>query len=111
VGSDYRLLHCHVRGRSLGRQLVKELTMDDNIITRSYELLKKLPPLPYRIMASHAVPWPKTYRQWDTRGRLLLWVNTGAIYDLPRKNAKNVMFYDSFLSIEPIGIPVEFVSR
>lgn len=78
---------------------------------RCFELVKELPPLPWRIMASHSVPWPKTYRQWDAKGRLLVWVNRGALIEwaVDAPQGGKVMLYDGLTEIVPISIPVEFV--
>jgi len=43
-----------------------------------------LPPRPHCFMAHHSVPYGRVYSQWDTRGRLLVWVNRGEIADIPR---------------------------
>jgi hypothetical protein len=45
--------------------------------------LRDVPPRTF-IMAHHSVPYGRVYRQWDTQGHLLLWVNRGLIADLPR---------------------------
>jgi hypothetical protein len=76
-------------------------------ITRQYELVRDLPPLPYRIMASNDVPRGKTYRQWDTSGRLLVWVNRHFIDTLPRKvTSQPQVLKSAYCSV---SIPVEFV--
>jgi hypothetical protein len=54
------------------------------------DTVNALRPCPSRIMASHAVPYGRAYRQWNTRGELLLWVNRGLIADLPRRPADRV---------------------
>jgi hypothetical protein len=46
--------------------------------------LNSLPPAPHSILTSHAVPYGRAYRQWDSKGRLLIWVNRGEVADLPR---------------------------
>lgn len=46
--------------------------------------LRDLPPIAHAIMASHKVPPERTFRQWDTMGRLLIWVNTGLLLDSAR---------------------------
>ena len=33
------------------------------------------------IVAHHGVPWGRTFRQWDTAGRLVVWVNRGQLHD------------------------------
>lgn len=82
-------------------------------ITRCYEPVKNVPLIPWRIMASHSVPWPKTYRQWRSDGRLILCVNRGAIHDLPIRDAAPAhgYLYDNFTSMYEITIPVEFYRR
>lgn len=46
--------------------------------------IAELPPRPWCIRASHAVPYGRVFRQWDTRGRLIVWANRGEIEDIPR---------------------------
>lgn len=83
--------------------------MDDavNEITKAYELVKELPPLPWAIYASYSVPWHKTYRQWRSDGKLIVWVNRHAVESLPPRVEKNEMVYDSVMT--DITIPVVFV--
>lgn len=59
----------------------------------------KLPPPIAGIRTSHHVPYGRTFRQWDTRGRLWVWVNRGEVEDLPRgprptPGGVNVVAYD-----------------
>jgi hypothetical protein len=65
-------------------------------------------PMPWRIMASHSVPYGRVYRQWDAKGRLLLWVNRGAIHDLPALKFSAKFDYSDFTGYVPISIPVFF---
>jgi hypothetical protein len=39
----------------------------------------------YCFMAHHSVPYGRIFKQWDARGRLLVWVNRGEIEDLARR--------------------------
>lgn len=41
------------------------------------EKIKTLPPMPTGIRMHHAVPWGRSFRQWDTKDRLWIWVNKG----------------------------------
>lgn len=48
------------------------------------EIIAKLdnaPPVPRGILATLKVPWGKSYRQWDTRGRLWIWMNRAELLD------------------------------
>lgn len=47
--------------------------------TEQMQAIKTLPAWPYCFMASPLVPYGKTYKQYDTRGRLILWVNRDEI--------------------------------
>lgn len=79
---------------------------------KTYELVRSVPVLPWRIYAHHSVPRSKTYRQWRSDGRLILWVNRGAIHDLPvRKKTDNWPYFNSIeYGAHPLmEIPVEFV--
>jgi hypothetical protein len=60
--------------------------MDDVIaeMRRVSGMVAALPPRPKCFMAHHAVPYGQVYRQWNTRGELLVWVNRGEIADLAR---------------------------
>lgn len=46
--------------------------------------LGALRPCPRAIMAHHSVPYGRSYRQWDTEGRMLVWANQGEIADVRR---------------------------
>lgn len=50
--------------------------------------LAAAPPVPARIMASHAVPYGRAYRQWNARGDLIVWANRGEIEDMPHVRLK-----------------------
>lgn len=64
--------------------------------------LRDVPPRAY-VMAHHSVPYGRVYRQWDTDGHLLIWVNRGLVADLPRQK---IGVHDYFLSGTYGGIPV-----
>lgn len=68
----------------------------DEIVRLARELEAAAPPSPSRVMASHAVPYGRCYRQWMTNGELWLWANRGELADLPRIERHGVTF----------GIPV-----
>ena len=44
-------------------------------VRRLSERIASLPPRPRAIFASYDVPSGEVYRQWNTHGQLLLWVN------------------------------------
>jgi hypothetical protein len=54
------------------------------VVREWQEKIDASPPMPHAVMAHHSVPYSRVFRQWDARGRLLVWVNRGAIADLPR---------------------------
>lgn len=58
------------------------------------------PPAVRGIRASLRVPYGKTFKQWDTRSELWVWVNRAALYDAvgPRVS--------SATAANPFGIPV-----
>lgn len=53
------------------------------------ERLAALPPRPRCFMASHSVPYGRVFRQWNTRGDLLVWVNRGEIADPARRKDRS----------------------
>jgi hypothetical protein len=59
---------------------------DSDLFKACMDLIERLRDVPPRtfIMAHHSVPYGRVYRQWNTHGHLLLWVNRGLIADLPR---------------------------
>lgn len=66
--------------------------------------VEKLPPPIHRIRASHAVPYHKIYRQWNTKGQLEIWCNRGAIHDLPRKRPTHPAVIADGLSSVPVNL-------
>jgi hypothetical protein len=70
------------------------------------EMVAKLPPRPWCIKASHAVPFGRVYRQWDTRGRLIVWANRGEIEDIPCRAATTRDGY----AIAPNAIDIELLT-
>lgn len=44
-------------------------------VRRISKLIADAPPTPRAIFASYDVPFDAIYRQWNTLGQLLLWVN------------------------------------
>jgi hypothetical protein len=66
-----------------------------------------LPPAPHAIMAHHSVPYGRAFKQWDARGRLLIWANRGEIADLPRQNLHGIDVLSSILCPPGlVGVPV-----
>lgn len=60
------------------------MTLADDVIA-AVEWLDDPGPRRVRgIRTSHAVPYGRVFRQWDTNGDLWAWVNRGEIEDLPR---------------------------
>lgn len=59
------------------------------------------PPVPFAIMCHNAVPHGRTFRQWDTRGRLFAWVNRGQMEAMPRVYKDRKAW-----PIAAVGIPV-----
>lgn len=51
---------------------------------RVSEMVAALPPRPKCFMAHHSVPYGRVYRQWNTKGELLVWVNRGEVADMAR---------------------------
>lgn len=54
-------------------------------LRRFAAIVSQLPPRPHCVIASHAVPYGRIFRQWDTRGRLLIWANRGEVADIPSR--------------------------
>lgn len=54
------------------------------------------------IYASHSVPWGKTFRQYLTDGRLIVWVNRGEVAEIPPA----ISFRDAGALIAMLGIPI-----
>lgn len=63
------------------------------------------------ILASHAVPYGKVFRQWFTDGKLRVWVNRGELEDLPRAEHGIEIFNDALLPVVPSwsGLPIHNV--
>lgn len=68
-----------------------------------------LPPVASAILASHRVPWGKLYRQWDTRGRLLLWVSRGELEDARIRRLAFAQGGDPMAPMVIAGIPLYHV--
>lgn len=73
---------------------------------RWQKIIDAAPPPIHRIMASHAVPYGRAFKQWDTNGRLLVWANRGEIVDLPRASKPPAGLSWSMISF---GVDVVFV--
>lgn len=68
-----------------------------------------LPPIPNRIIARHDVPSGRVCRFWNTRGRLVLYVNRRDLQSLPRVKPPYDMIGVSDLLAPPFGgIPVVY---
>lgn len=71
-------------------------------------IINDQPPCPRAILVSHLVPYGELYRQWDTSGRLFVWVNRGQVADLPhvRWQGIDIAVDDIAPRGAPFGIPV-----
>lgn len=97
--------------RALGpRQPIEFAPSPDAVLAKLTALAAQIdqaPPVPRYIMASHAVPYGRAYRQWTTRGALIVWVNRGELADLPRVQAYGLNVLVSPLApAGAFGIPV-----
>ena len=61
------------------------------------EIIRAMPPTPRAILTNHAVPFGRSFRQWDTNGVLWAWANPGEIAAIPRSGPRDVSL---------VGIPV-----
>lgn len=68
-------------------------------IKEAQRLIDELAPVPRGILLSPLVPVDRLVRQWDTNGDLWIWMNSGALEDLPKRS------YDAF-DLPLFGIPV-----
>lgn len=71
--------------------------------------VEALPPIADAILASHRVPRGRHYRQWDTRGRLLLWVSRGELEDARIRRRAFSQRVDHMAPMVIGGIPVYYV--
>lgn len=62
------------------------------------------------VRASHAIPYGRYFKQWDTNGRPWLWVNRGEVEDMPHasRDGVEVIAGAGILGPELIGVPVYF---
>lgn len=73
---------------------------------KAFETVKDLPPVPHHFVARYDVPPGNVYRYWDTKGRLIVYVNRAAIEALPkRRYGGAVEVYVQRLD-HRLGIPV-----
>lgn len=73
-------------------------------LTGWLEKARVYPVGPYKLVAHHSVPYGRVFRYYDTKGRLVAYVNRGQIADLPRMpRARVPLVLDSTLC----GIPIE----
>lgn len=89
-----------------GDALVRMMDFIDEL-RQVIEASRDAPPVAREIRASHAVPWGRTYRQWNVFGELLLWVNRGELAEIlaPAREYREIGlgFADGLL-----GIPLVF---
>lgn len=71
-------------------------------------MVADLPPRPHCVIASHAVPYGRIFRQWDTRGRLLIWANRGEFADIPTRTPGYAIAPGSLDASLLSAIPVVF---
>lgn len=69
------------------------------------QLVEKVQPLVHAIWMSRHVPLGKVYRQWDSQGKLLIWVNKSVIENLPERELPKRTPLLSLMRF-PTGIPV-----
>lgn len=90
--------------RRAGTSVVSDM-LDD--LRRMMREVEALPPRPSRVMAHHAVPYGRCYKQWMTNGELWLWANRGELADLPHKKWGPVELLVSDMVLPGLfGIPV-----
>lgn len=65
-------------------------------------MIRELPPQPRCLMAHDDVPRGQVFRQWNTRGDLIVWVNRGEVAELPHRDARPH-------AIAPNGIDTEML--
>lgn len=76
------------------------------------KLMNNLPPAPKAILTHMLVPSGKVYRQWDTKGRLFLWVNSLDIWISIQDCCPPLpMELRNHLSGTTIGVPIIDVEK
>lgn len=56
-----------------------------DVIRAWNETIESLPPVPRAVLTNHAVPYGRTFRQWDANGDLWIWANADQFASLPRR--------------------------
>jgi len=87
------------------RELTAKAAIDD--LRQWSDRLREVPPAPHVVRAHYKVPFNRVFRQWDTAGRLILWVNRLQLEALPRREAQPSWLVAPLL---PLGIPVVYES-
>lgn len=65
------------------------------------------PAVPHHFVARYDVPPTGRYRYWDTRGRLIVYVNRATIEALPKHRYGGVIdIYESPIATPYFGIPI-----
>jgi hypothetical protein len=67
-------------------------------LRKAMAVTKDLPPPVDHIVATHSVPYGKVFRMYNTRGRMVVYVNRGMVADLPRREPSS--------DLPVFGIPV-----
>lgn len=80
-----------------------------NDLRRFQRIVSETPKLPDALMAHHSVPYGRSYRQWRTDGRLIVWVNRGMVAEFTLRPPR--LEVDGSLSLARgyealVGIPV-----
>ena len=84
----------------------KTLTMEDMLKMMDALIRPPDEPAPlWRIMASHAVPYGRCFKQYRSDGNLILWANRGEIEDIPRARKPNKSH--ELGSLLAWGVPIE----
>jgi hypothetical protein len=75
-------------------------------LRRTLRELDKLPPRPRAFYTSHSVPYGRAYRQWTSRGELIVWISRGEFEDMPRRKAVEIarMFEVPSQMVLPLSI-------
>lgn len=80
--SEFWNAHKH----SVGGDLTEAASFD--MLDAMKRQMAMTPPALRAIFASHAVPYGRVYRMWNTRGEMIAYVNRGEIEDMPRVKVK-----------------------
>lgn len=84
------------------------MMLDD--LNRAIKVVKDAPPPIHRMIARYDVPG--VFRYWDTKGRLIVYVNRHAIEKLPRVKHRvgnvDIMQLVAPVNVATVGIPVVY---